>query len=318
VTLMTDTRNFSDEVIAVVTTYEPDLETLQRQFVLLAGQVKTLLIIDNGSSNAAGVAALACGHAFAQFTGAPENRGLGWAHNEGLRRALTQGADAVLLLDQDSLPRDGMVAALVRALREQRQAGVRVAAVGARYLGSDRGHSSYFVQFGWLRFRRCFCQPGQSQTEIRADMLISSGALFAREALETLGLMDEGLFIDHLDTEWFLRAGAAGWQSFGVCDAVMDHGLGERTVRVWLGRWRYLPVHQPFRYYYVYRNSVLLWRRAYPSARWKQTDMLRLAKMFLVFSLFTGDRRQNLAMMIRGIRDGLKGRAGQLHSDLLR
>ena len=160
----------------------------------------------------------------------------------------------------------------------------------------------------------------QMAMAVRVHDKVSKAAAWerAREALEILGLMDEGLFIDHLDTEWFLRAGAAGWQSFGVCDAVMDHGLGERTVRVWLGRWRYLPVHQPFRYYYVYRNSVLLWRRAYPSARWKPTDMLRLAKMFLVFSLFTGDRRQNLAMMIRGIRDGLKGRAGQLHSDLLR
>jgi rhamnosyltransferase len=147
-------------------------------------------------------------------------------------------------------------------------------------------------------------------------MLISSGALFGRDALEALGLMDEALFIDHLDTEWFLRAEAAGWHSFGVCDAVMDHGLGERTVRVWLGRWRYLPVHQPFRYYYVYRNSVLLWRRSYPSRRWKHTDMLRLAKMFVVFSLFTGQRLRNLGMMVRGIRDGLKGRTGSLETHL--
>ena len=95
-------------------------------------------------------------------------------------------------------------------------------------------------------------------------MLISSGALFPREALLELGLMDEGLFIDHIDTEWFLRAKDRGWRVFGVCDAVMDHGLGERTVMVWLGRWRYLPVHQPFRYYYIYRNSVLLYRRSYP------------------------------------------------------
>jgi rhamnosyltransferase len=143
-------------------------------------------------------------------------------------------------------------------------------------------------------------------------MLISSGTLFSREALETVGLMDADLFIDHLDTEWFLRAQAAHWKSFGVCTALMDHGLGERTARFWLGRWRYLPVHQPFRYYYIYRNSVLLWRRAYPSQRWKLTDMLRLTKMFFVFGLFVGNRIKNLQMMIRGLRDGFGGRAGPL------
>ena len=315
---MVDTSNSPTMVFAVVITYQPNLEALGTVLERLVGQVDTVLIIDNGSDDAQAVAQLVEQHAFARFSGVPQNRGLGWAHNEGLRTALDHGADAVLLLDQDSLPRPGMVAALVHARDEQRRAGARVAAVGARYLGTDRGHPSYFVRFGRLRFRRCFCRTDQPGSTVRADMLISSGALFGRDALEALGLMDEALFIDHLDTEWFLRAGAAGWRSFGVCDAVMDHGLGERTVRVWLGRWRYLPVHQPFRYYYVYRNSVLLWRRDYPSRRWKHTDMLRLAKMFVVFSLFTGQRRRNLGMMVRGIRDGLKGRTGPLQTHLPR
>ena len=315
--IMDNTQHACGTVTAAVTTYEPNLQTLEAQFSRLAGQVDTLLVIDNGSTNAADVAQLVSQFPFAQFTGSGENRGLGWAHNEGLRRALAEGADAVLLLDQDSLPSEGMVAVLHHALVQQRHLGVRTAAVGARYLGTDQGHPSYFVQFGRLHFRRCFCSKAHAGKLIRADMLISSGTLFSREALEAVGLMDEGLFIDHLDTEWFLRAGALGWQSFGVCDALMDHGLGDRTVRVWLGRWRHLPVHQPFRYYYVYRNSLLLWRRDYPSRRWKHTDILRLAKMFFVFAFFTGQRLKNLTMMLRGLRDGLAGKTGRLEQDLL-
>ena len=304
-------------VAAVVTTYQPDLQTLEAQFARLDGQVDSLLVIDNGSADSQQVAELVARYSSARFIGATENRGLGWAHNKGMKRALDEGADAVLLLDQDSLPSEGMVDALQAALKKQRQRGVQTAAVGARYLGTDKGHPSYFVQFGRLHFRRCFCSGTSAGRLIRADMLISSGTLFAREALEAVGLMDEGLFIDHLDTEWFLRAGARGWQSFGVCDALMDHGLGDRTVRVWLGRWRYLPVHKPFRYYYVYRNSLLLWRRDYPSRRWKHTDMLRLAKMFFVFAFFTGQRLNNITMMFRGIRDGLSGKTGPLRQDLL-
>jgi len=45
--------------------------------------------------------------------------------------------------------------------------------------------------------------------------------------------------------------------------------------------------------------------------------MLRLAKMFFVFAFFTGQRLNNIAMMFRGIRDGLSGKTGRLPQDLL-
>lgn len=75
--------------------------------------------------------------------------------------------------------------------------------------------------------------------------------------------MDEQLSIDHVDTDWFLRANAQGLLSHGVCDAVMVHGLGEATYRVWFGPWHFVPKHKPFKYYYIYRHSLLLNRRPY-------------------------------------------------------
>ena len=105
-------------IAAIVTTYEPKIETLKDQFRRLQGQVELLLVVDNGSSNSSDVAEIVSKYPFAQFIGAPENQGLGWAHNEGIRRVLAMGAGAVLLLDQDSLPRDDMVANLDQALND--------------------------------------------------------------------------------------------------------------------------------------------------------------------------------------------------------
>ena len=241
-----------------------------------------------------------------------QNKGLGFAHNEGLRFALSSNADSILILDQDSLPSNSMVNNLVNELKNIRSSGVKVAAVGSRYYGNHEGHSSYFVKFGVTKFRHQYCLDDNTDVVFSADVLISSGTLFSREAVTAVGFMDEELFIDHVDTEWFLRAKAMGWQSFGICNAVMNHGLGERTIRIWLGRWRYLPVHKPFRYYYVLRNSVLLWQRQYPSSAWKRIDALRLIKIFFVFSVFVKPRLANLAMMYRGVRDGIKGRTGKI------
>ena len=146
-------------------------------------------------------------------------------------------------------------------------------------------------------------------------MLISSGCLIPLSVIDTIGEMDEDFFIDHIDTDWFLRAKSLGWQSYGVCDAVMEHTLGEKTFRVWWGRWRYLPLHQPFRYYYIYRNSLLLYRRKYPDLFWKQADIIRLVMMFLIFSFFGNQKLSNLRMILRGIKDGIAGKTGPLDID---
>jgi rhamnosyltransferase len=124
--------------------------------------------------------------------------------------------------------------------------------------------------------------------------------------------MEEQLFIDHVDTEWFLRARARGFKAFGVCDAVMSHSLGSRTLRVWLGRWRHVPGHSPLRHYYIFRNSILLYRRPYAPGKWICNDVVRLLFMLAYYPLRTPPRLEHLRMMLRGAWDGLRGRAGKL------
>ena len=55
---MDNSQHVPGAVTAVVTTYEPDLQTLEAQFGRLAGQIDALLVIDNGSANAARVCLL--------------------------------------------------------------------------------------------------------------------------------------------------------------------------------------------------------------------------------------------------------------------
>ena len=130
--------------------------------------------------------------------------------------------------------------------------------------------------------------------------------------------MDEQLFIDHIDTEWFLRAHAKGYTAYGVCDAWMAHGLGERTRKVrGLFRERNVPQHKPFRYYYIFRNSVLLYRRRYVSKKWVWNDMQRLIQIFVFYGLLYPPRLANLRMMLKGIRHGLLNLQGRLKTEAL-
>jgi rhamnosyltransferase len=308
-------NNPTQSVAGVIVTYNSDLSALKRLLDRVAPQLNKIFIVDNGSLNAQEINRASKLIAHARVILSPVNLGLGHAHNLGIQACRDEGVAMVLLLDQDSLPRDDMVEKLITAFDRENQVNGKVAAVGAHYTGSHTGHPSFFVQFKRFRFRKCFCEQHENGQIVSADMLISSGCLISLSAIEAIGDMDEDLFIDHIDTEWFLRAKSLGWQSYGVCDALMEHTLGEQTLRIWWGRWRYFPVHQPYRYYYIYRNSLLLYRRKYPHRFWKQADIIRLVMMFMIFCLLVNRKWENLQMILRGLKDGVLGNTGPLRLD---
>lgn len=303
------TRSHKSDVVAVVVTYQPELEVLGRLLDALVLQVSAVVIVDNGSR--ADLAAWHLGRSMGsvEVRLLGENRGIAAAQNVGIEWARTRGAEFVLLMDQDSIPEPEMVDRLCVNYRDLVEQGVSVAALGPRYRDSDKGALSKFVKTGVLGFTLLDCNSEQSVVE--ADFLISSGALLPLSVIETVGLMDEGLFIDHVDTEWCFRAKARGLRLFGVCSAVMTHTLGEQRKGIWFFRRRVVPFHNPFRYYYIYRNSTLLYFRSYMPVNWKLADISRCLKMAIYFGLVSPSRFACLRMMVLGVVDGLKGVTGR-------
>jgi len=131
------------------------------------------------------------------------------------------------------------------------------------------------------------------------------------QTLSDVGKMDASLFIDHVDTEWFLRARSKGYTAYGVCNAIMSHKLGEGSFRIWIGRWRGLPRHTPIRYYYIVRNSILLYKRRYAPIRWIMGDLVRLVVILIFYTALQAPRWRRLKMIGKGLIDGLIGRGGQ-------
>ncbi len=302
----------STQILAVIVTYNPAIEALTRSIEALSEQQTRAVLIDNGSKNIREIAELCESFDIVKLEALGENKGLGAAHNVGIQLAREYACEYVLLMDQDSIPLPGMVANLLAA-HQAKSKSEQLSAVGVTYLNADNGAESFFIRFGWLKFIRSYCGSRDDDGCVRADFLISSGSLIHLDTLEKVGAMDETLFIDHVDTEWFLRARGKGYQAYGVCDAVMQHGLGENTHRITLaGRQRNVPQHKPFRYYYIFRNSVLLYRRRYTSGLWVWNDVQRLMMILIMFGFFKRPRRANLSMMLKGIGHGIRGISGPL------
>lgn len=306
----------NQRVLAIVVCYNPDISSFKQSLTAIVEQGCDVLLVDNASSNVSDIRALSDLFSNVELLALPRNSGLGAAHNKGIKIAQQRAYHFVLLFDQDSVPLDNMLMSLLHAHQSvQEQESVPISAVGARYLNVDNGGTSFFVRFGKAKFQRQYCD--KQTPYVKADFLISSGSLLSLAAIEKVGNMDESLFIDHVDTEWFLRAKSLGMQAYGVCDAVMQHGLGEQTHQVTLGgRKRNVPQHKPFRYYYIFRNSVLLYKRRYTSVLWKWNDLQRLFMILLMFGLLTAPRWRNLSMMLKGVWHGLRGVHGELVDEL--
>jgi rhamnosyltransferase len=299
-------------VCAVVVTHRPDLALLAALLDALAAQVGRIVVVDNASPGPA-VADACAARPEVELLPLRENRGLATALNEGIAHARSlPRISHVLLMDQDSVPGAGMVAALKAAL-ERVSDSARVAAVGPRYRDPREDADASFVSVRFPFNRKVAC-VGDCD-EVACDFLITSGSLIPLAVLDAIGGMDDGLFIDNVDLEWCFRAAGRGYALFGVCAARMLHHHGAERRRV-PGLPRGIVVHPPARLFYMMRNRVLLYRRPYTPKRWIAQDLPRVMVKLLLFSLLVSPRRANLRCMLRGLCAGIRGETGALFEDI--
>ena len=289
---------------AVIPVFHPQMETIAEIVRSLEDGVGGVVIVDDGSGSAE-IALPAT-----DFIRLARNQGIAAAINVGVARAREKGASHVLLLDQDSIPQPGMLAALSSVLAAQEQRGHRVAAVGSRFLDPYTGLQSSFTRLARLGVRRVACHPAAH--EVQTDFLISSGSLIPLVAFDEIGPMEESLFIDQVDAEWCLRARSKDYRLFGACRAVLRHSLGEGATRVWFGRWRHVHPHKAFRYYYIFRKTGLLTRRPYVPVAWTLHGLWYLAGLLVVAGIMAKERSSVLPRMLKGVLDGVRGVTGRI------
>jgi rhamnosyltransferase len=284
----------TQRTVAAVVVYLPDVEVLSEVLRATAAQVDWILVIANDG------APWSCPLPDnATLLKLDKNLGLGAAYNLAADRARERGATHLLLLDQDSVPAQGLVAALMDAFKQPGP----VAAAGALWRDRRTGDDGFFVQlprWGARQYR-----PAAGEV-VAVDFLISSGSLIALSALAAVGPFDDELFIEHVDTDWALCARAKGYRLYGVADARLDHAFGEETqsVAAFVLHRRFF-VYPPIRNYYLLRNSLILWRRPYAPWRWVLYDARRLVLLMLYYALFVPPRRERVHFMFRALRDGL-------------
>jgi GT2 family glycosyltransferase len=190
---------------------------------------------------------------------------LGFAANVNRGTAVTD-SDYVLTVNPDAVPRDGAVA----ALREFMDAHPRCGVAGPRMvypdgtlqpsrrrfptvLGTIVRRTPIRRVFDPYKLQRRHYNLGDDPSEpVRADWMLGGFLLLRRAMLEELGGLDEGFRLYGEDIDLCYRAARAGWETWYVPQAVVEHGheavtdrtlLTRRTLWHWRGIFRFVRKH---------------------------------------------------------------------------
>lgn len=289
--------------VAIVSLFNPYDGVLANAAALLK-QVDAVVVVDDGStkdpSHILGqLANLGC-----RVERLAENSGIAAALNAGISSVLSSAAkpDYILTMDQDSLLDDGYVAALEAAASAALDAGIPVGMVAP---GSIKG----------LPVRRAGVMNG---IQLGGEP-IQSGLLIPVPVLERLGLFQSSLFIDGVDSEFYLRCASNGLRAVIAPDAALDHALGSPATAKLFGRELSIggePLKirtaADWRYYYLFRNRILLARQyGRRFSLWILKGFLADYRHLIIVTLLAPGRKIRLANALGGIRDGVRGLSGR-------
>ena len=232
-----------------------------------------------------------------------DNRGYAGGNNVGLAWALGQGADWVLVLNEDTILADDCLARLVAVGESDPRIGV----VGPMVYHFDEPGviqtAGGMLGASWSALLIGNNQPdtGQFREPRPVEWISGCAMLIRRRLLEEVGLFDERFFIYWEEIDLCLRARQAGWRLVIAPQAKLWHKGVTRDYRP-----------QPAVTYYTTRNHFLLLQKNHaPIAVWLRvmTQTLRTLSSWSVQPKWRAMRPHRDAMAL-GLLDFARRRWG--------
>jgi GT2 family glycosyltransferase len=167
-----------------------------------------VIVVDNGSTDDS-VSRIREAFPWVEVVLAGKNLGFPCGCNVGMRRALPEGADYVWLLNNDAVADPDALDALVA----KAESDPGIGAVGSAIYCMEepaqlQAWGGGYVNF-WVGNSRHFLKPVADQ---EIQYITGASLLIPRRVLETVGLLDEGIFLYWDDPEYCWRLRRAGWK----------------------------------------------------------------------------------------------------------
>ncbi|ANE55250.1 MULTISPECIES: glycosyltransferase family 2 protein [Methylomonas] len=296
------------EIACVIVTYNPDRNIFYSMILQLLKSAVSIYIIDNWHSNDSTSYVRELSKRYSdkiKLICLEKNYGIAKALNIGVNQAMEDNHKYALLLDQDSIPQDGLLEEVLDAANMLSKIEPQTVAIGPRLYDPRSNSYVKFASLKWGVWKKVGC-GSNGENLIKCEFLNSSGSLIFLRHWEAVGPFREDFFIDHVETDWYMRARYLGLKCYGLCSKRhLIHYMGDSVCRYWLFGWMYMPRRSPERHYTIVRNAIRLSKSKYTPILWGVNAALKIIFTFFYFSTFDRDRRNQRCSIINGIRDGL-------------
>jgi GT2 family glycosyltransferase len=301
-----------ERVAAIVLNYQTPALTEQAIASLKASDPPpaAIIVVDNGSRDGSEERLQQQPDVVVVQTGS--NLGFSGGMNAGIRIALAQGTDFILLVNSDLTVDRRCLPLLLKALQSPSSglAGPMIL-TGRNFNRIQSAGISYSPRTGHYRLlssgkKARFADPPGALHPV--DALSGCVLLVRRSVFEAIGLLEDAFFYSFEDLDFCLRARESGFLCVHVPEALAYHegsqSIGQRSAA---------------RLYYAARNHMLLAERAAPDVR----GLRRMVLMFSVlgvntrFAMLRSGVPRALAarVLLMGVRDHLRRRYGAFEAD---
>lgn len=205
-----------------------------------------VIVVDNGSTDDS-VSAIRTQVPQVSLIETGKNLGFAEGNNAGIREALARGAEAILLLNNDTVVDPQLLNGFARELVHQPKTGIFGATI---CLYGERETLDHFGG-NWNRKTGAFDFVGHREkrsdtTPLVLDYVCGAALLARREVFETIGLLEPRFFLIWEEADFCFRAKRAGFASATCPEALVWHKVSASFI----GK-------KPHTSYYWWRNRLL-------------------------------------------------------------
>lgn len=232
-----------------------------------------------------------------------DNAGFTGGHNRGIAHARAEGADFIVLLNQDALVKPGCI----RAMVELACAEPRVGLISPVVYFEDRTDR---IQFSgsWIDRRRLDIAHSydfeavrsQERSDPAAMCLWGTAMMIRAKVIDEIGVLDDRFFAYYEDSDYSARASKAGWLNrMCFAAAILHEGHHSSYTR------------PPHFFYFIARNGILFWKKILPGFYFWPRIRIHVARsVFQAANFRDAGMPDHVQACLDGIWDGFRNRFG--------
>lgn len=281
------------DTCAIIILYNPSIEDTNKLLDALMHQVAHIYLVDNSLNNTA--------NSFKRdnvsYFFLNGNKGIAAAQNYAIKQSIKDKYSYILFCDQDSLLPKNAVESLHLSYQMLKKENIKVGAVGSKAINKQ---TSVPYSLGCSLIKE---NAFPNLTEVSYTM--NSISFFSTEYFQIVGLMEEKLFIDGVDSEICWRGKQYGYHFYINNDVRIEHMLGLGCKKIFN---KYISITPPKRMYFQYRNYLFLARRNYTPKSWLKYNGIKYAIKLLYYPIMIAPRLDYIKYITKGIIEGIRNK----------